>query len=454
MRRPRPARATPGRAARAPSGAVGDGSASRGRIGRSGLRQGAHPATPVQSEPYLAHLELVAEPERPSRVHRHTVDERAVGAAEVLYVPGPATEGQHRVLRRRERVVDDDGVVDVAAERGHRVQRERRPGRWLAVGRGEHDEPAELRRPTGRPRGGRAAAPAPRRTGTTYSRTRNRIRTSHSVRTKPSTVSRAATRRRAPCRRPGAGRPGPARSRPPGCRSRGCRWCCRGPCRRASLARLQPAVVPGHPRIGEDQAVVAGAAERQRAGRRPRRPLAAVAAGSRGASRARPTAPGGGTRVSGCRHRGCPRRPRRPRQRPRCRRRVRRVAGLQRCGRWPPARRQPGPARTPPARSRTRRSGPDRRWSPASGGSAQARRGVARRPIPGASGRAAASDSIAGVDLDASPRHRGVGDQRDLRTAREVVGVGPRERQRRVGEPARQGSGVLDSAPRRPCPRG
>ena len=47
-------------------------------------------ATPVEPEPDLADLELVAEPERRDALDGHAVDERAVGALEVLDVPGAA----------------------------------------------------------------------------------------------------------------------------------------------------------------------------------------------------------------------------------------------------------------------------------------------------------------------------------------------------------------------------
>ena len=119
----------------------------------------------------------------------------------------------------RERVVDDDRVVDVAAERRDGVERERRPDRRLALRRGEDDQPAELRR---------ARADAARRSRSrtrddheqerVQERRRNRSLTSHSVRTNPSTLSPGAFRRRGPCRRPGRGRPGRGRSRRPGCR--------------------------------------------------------------------------------------------------------------------------------------------------------------------------------------------------------------------------------------------
>ena len=106
---------------------------------------------------------------------------------EVLDVPAPAAERQHGVLGRRERVVDDDRVVDVAAERGDRVERER-PARPRARRRARRPRPAGPAPSPGSraAAAGRAAAPGRSRTGTRYSRARNRIRTTHSTSRKPS----------------------------------------------------------------------------------------------------------------------------------------------------------------------------------------------------------------------------------------------------------------------------
>ena len=105
---------------------------------------------------------------KPSAATRSTgiaVDEGAVRAGEVLHVPGAAAEGQHGVLGRRERVVDDDRVVDVAAERRDGVERERGPERGLGPGRGEHDQPPELAPGPCSPRADRASGRARPRTG-------------------------------------------------------------------------------------------------------------------------------------------------------------------------------------------------------------------------------------------------------------------------------------------------
>ena len=92
--------------------------------------------------------DLVAEAERRDAGDRRAVDERAVRAAEVLDVPAPAAKRQHRVLGRRELVLDDDRVVDVAAERRDRVEVERAALLRLAA------------RATRRRRAGRAERPA------------------------------------------------------------------------------------------------------------------------------------------------------------------------------------------------------------------------------------------------------------------------------------------------------
>ena len=134
------------------------------RAGRSAGRAEPAPhrsrgARPLEAKPDLADRDLVAEPERRDGRDRAAVDERAVRAAEVLDVPAPAAVGQHRVLGRGERVLDDDRVVDVATERRDRVEVERpsrSPGRRRATRRrpgGRATCRARARR-----RAGRAAA--------------------------------------------------------------------------------------------------------------------------------------------------------------------------------------------------------------------------------------------------------------------------------------------------------
>ena len=165
-----------------------------GRGGTGPRRSGARRRSPTRSGP----------------VDRHAVDVGAVRAAAVLDVPDAAAERQHRVLRGGERVVHDDGVVDVAAEGGDGVERERRarPPARPAARRG----PPGARAPRGRarPPAGRARARAPRRTGTRRAGRGTARRRIQSARTKPSIVSAAAARRPARCRRPEGGRPRPS----------------------------------------------------------------------------------------------------------------------------------------------------------------------------------------------------------------------------------------------------
>ena len=134
------------------------GPRTRGRRGRPGAprrrpRGIRHAERPLEPHPDLADLELVAEAQRRDAVDPLAVDERAVGAAEVLEVPAPAAVGQDGVLGRGERVVDDDRVVDVATERRDDVEPERvagRPARRSAI---EDDQPPG---PIGRLAGRRA----------------------------------------------------------------------------------------------------------------------------------------------------------------------------------------------------------------------------------------------------------------------------------------------------------
>ena len=141
---------------------------------------------------------------------RPAVDVRAVGAAEVLEVPAPAAVRQDGVLRRRERVVDDDRVVDVATERRDGVERERPPrlpARRSATS--SDDQPAQLARCPRAPRlAGRAAAPGPpgrgRGTGAPGTASRRTHRTSEEAVHQSARLVDLDHERR--CRRSGAGR--------------------------------------------------------------------------------------------------------------------------------------------------------------------------------------------------------------------------------------------------------
>ena len=122
-------------------------SAARGRAG--GVRR--HRERPLEPHPDLPDLQLVTEAHRRDAIDPATVDVRPVRAAEVLEVPAPAAIRQDRVLGRRERIVDDDRVVDVTAERRDDVEAERPTGERLPAGRLEDDQPARtVRRLAGR----------------------------------------------------------------------------------------------------------------------------------------------------------------------------------------------------------------------------------------------------------------------------------------------------------------
>jgi DNA helicase-2/ATP-dependent DNA helicase PcrA len=97
----------------------------------SGYREALKAERNAESEARLANLELVAEPHRCDALDRAAVDVRPIGAAAVFDEPRPAPERQHSVLRRRERVLDHDAVVDVASQRGDRVEREDRSDRRI-----------------------------------------------------------------------------------------------------------------------------------------------------------------------------------------------------------------------------------------------------------------------------------------------------------------------------------
>ena len=118
------------------------------------------PSRSLETHPDLADLQLVTEAHRRDAVDATAVDVRPVRAAEILEVPAPAAVGQDGVIGRRERIVDDDRVVDVAPERGDDVEPERVAGRRLAARRLEDDQAARDARPARAPRrAGRAAAP-------------------------------------------------------------------------------------------------------------------------------------------------------------------------------------------------------------------------------------------------------------------------------------------------------
>ena len=172
-------------------------------------------------------------------VDRPAVDERAVRAPEVLDVPAPAAVREHGVIGRGERVLDDDRVVDVPAERRDGVEVEGAAGLRLA-GRATRRRPAG---PSAAP-GSRAAARRSRSSDRTtrarnmYSRARNRSRTTQTTSRngRPSGRRPRRPRPRAPCRRARSGRPHRGPARRPARRSRANRWCCRGRRRRACRA--------------------------------------------------------------------------------------------------------------------------------------------------------------------------------------------------------------------------
>src|SRR5690242_12431509 len=143
---------------RGSAGADGRGAACPGAAGV--VMRVASPAGPFEPHADLADLDLVPEPDRRDAFDATPVDVRPVGAAEVLEVPASTAIRQDRVLGRGERVVDDDGVVDVAPERRDHVETERLAGGRLAAGRREHDEPAG---PLGRLAGGGAQVAQQRR---------------------------------------------------------------------------------------------------------------------------------------------------------------------------------------------------------------------------------------------------------------------------------------------------
>ena len=89
---------------------------------------------PIEPHPDLADLDLVAVAQRPQTLDALAVEPRSVGAAAILDVPGAAAECEQRVLGRDERVVDDDRVVHVTADRVDRVERYRRPGLRSSLG--------------------------------------------------------------------------------------------------------------------------------------------------------------------------------------------------------------------------------------------------------------------------------------------------------------------------------
>src|SRR5919106_5573662 len=111
---------------------------------RAGPSCGAHRSS-VQAHPDAADGQLVAEAERHRPVDAVAVDVRAVRAALVLHEPGPAAEGEHRVVGADKVVLHVDRVVHVAADGVDRPQRNRRADRRHVVRRLEDAEPADPR---------------------------------------------------------------------------------------------------------------------------------------------------------------------------------------------------------------------------------------------------------------------------------------------------------------------
>src|SRR5262245_55966864 len=107
---------------RGSAGADGRGVACPGAVGA--VMRRASPARALETHPDLPDLDLVAEADWRDTFDPAPVDVRAIRAAEVLEIPAPAAIGQHGMLGRGERVVDDDGVVDVAPEGGDDVETE------------------------------------------------------------------------------------------------------------------------------------------------------------------------------------------------------------------------------------------------------------------------------------------------------------------------------------------
>ncbi len=103
---------------------------------------GCHRRPSFETHPDLADLQLVAETERRHALDPPAVDVRAIRAVEVLDVPRLPAIGQDGVVSRRERVVDDDGVVDVPTERGDDVETVRQAGSRLPGRRLEDDQTA------------------------------------------------------------------------------------------------------------------------------------------------------------------------------------------------------------------------------------------------------------------------------------------------------------------------
>ena len=85
------------------------------------------PRGALEPKSNLADLNVVAETERLNVFDDTAVDERAVRAAEILDVPGSPAVREDRMLAGHVGVVDDDGVVHVTSEHGHRVEGEHRP---------------------------------------------------------------------------------------------------------------------------------------------------------------------------------------------------------------------------------------------------------------------------------------------------------------------------------------
>ncbi len=85
---------------------------------------------------------FVTKAHRRDAIDTTAVDVRPVGAPQVLEVPAPTAVGHDRVLGRGERVIDDDRVVDVPAERRDDVETEGVALGRLTARRLQDDQPA------------------------------------------------------------------------------------------------------------------------------------------------------------------------------------------------------------------------------------------------------------------------------------------------------------------------
>ena len=168
--------------------------------------------------------------------HGVTVDVRPVRAAEILHVPGAATERQDGMLGGREGILHDDRVVHVAPQGRDRVEREDVPGRRLTARRLQDDEPAQRRGGLAcrRPEIAQQGSDHPVQEDIQEQQERQADDPEHQQQGVHSGSPARPAGPRAWCRRRGSCRPdrGRPRSRPR--RSRASRSCSRDPCTRAS----------------------------------------------------------------------------------------------------------------------------------------------------------------------------------------------------------------------------